>query len=73
MPELTLSASVIGLIIMAVSFFKIYRVKNITVAYKDQYGKIRGYEIKDIYNLTDPWINVETVEAYIAEKRNCNV
>ena len=54
MPELTLSASVIGLIIMAVSFFKIYRVKNITVAYKDQYGKIRGYEIKDIYNLTDP-------------------
>ncbi len=67
MPELTLSA--IGIVLIAASFFKICRVRNITVAYKDENGRVHGYAVKDTYNLGDSWIDVENVEKYIAEKK----
>ena len=34
----------IPILAIAASYFEIYKVKTITVAYQDQFGRVRGYK-----------------------------
>lgn len=38
-----------GIILIAVSYFEVYKVKHITVAYLDPFGQMRGYAFDYAY------------------------
>ena len=60
----------IPILAIAASYFEIYKVKTITVAYKDQFGQVRGYKFDYAYSLKENWMDVESFEQYVAKKKN---
>ncbi|WP_019554048.1 hypothetical protein [Propionispira raffinosivorans] len=59
----------IPLVIIAASYFEIYRLKHITVAYKDDFGCVRGYAFDYAYPLQEKWMNISEFEKYVAAKK----
>jgi len=60
---------IIALLIAGASFFEIYQIKNITVAYQDPFGKIRGYKFDYAYPARENWMDIQSFENYVAEKK----
>ena len=60
---------VIPIAIIVASYFEIYRLKHITVAYKDEFGRIRGYAFYYAYPLKESWMNISEFEKYVAAKK----
>ncbi len=58
-----------GIILIAVSYFEVYKVKHITVAYLDPFGQMRGYAFDYAYRIEENWLNIKTFEQYIAKKK----
>ena len=59
----------IPVVIIVASYFEIYRLKHITVAYKDEFGSVRGYAFYYAYPLKESWMNISEFEKYVAAKR----
>jgi hypothetical protein len=59
----------IPVVIIVASYFEIYRLKHITVAYKDEFGHVRGYAFYYAYPLKESWMNISEFEKYVAAKR----
>ncbi|MGL5270315.1 MAG: hypothetical protein ACRC7I_07220 [Selenomonadaceae bacterium] len=59
-----------GIILIAVSYFEVYKVKHITVAYKDQFGQMKGFRIDYAYRAKENWMDISEFEKYVAEKKN---
>jgi len=68
MTEFVIAA--VGIILIAVSYLEIYKVKHITVAYKDQFGRIKGYKIDYAYPAKENWMDISEFEKYVAKKKN---
>jgi len=63
------SIIIIPLTIIAASYFEIYKVKHITVAYEDGFGRVRGYEFNYAYPAKENWMDISKFEKYVAEKK----
>lgn len=61
---------IIALLIVVASFFELYKVKNITVAYQDHFGRIRGYKFDYAYPVKENWMDIQSFEQYVAAKKN---
>jgi hypothetical protein len=59
----------IPFVIIIASYFEVYRLKHITVAYKDDFGRIRGYAFDYAYPLQENWMNISEFEKYVAAKK----
>ena len=68
MTEFVIAA--VGIILIAVSYFEVYKVKHITVAYKDQFGQMKGFRIDYAYRAKENWMDISEFEKYVAEKKN---
>lgn len=64
------SLMAIPILAIAASYFEIYKVKTITVAYKDQFGNIRGYKFDYAYPAKENWMDISAFEKYVAAKKN---
>ena len=59
----------IPVVIIVASYFEIYSLKHITVAYKDEFGQVRGYAFYYAYPLKESWMNIAEFEKYVAAKK----
>jgi hypothetical protein len=60
----------IPILAIAASYFEIYKVKTITVAYPDQFGRVRGYKFDFAYPAKENWMDISEFEKYVAAKKN---
>jgi len=59
----------ISLMIIVTSYFEIYKVKHITVAYQDDFGRVKGYAFDYAYPAKENWMDISKFEKYVAEKK----
>ncbi|WP_019555369.1 hypothetical protein [Propionispira raffinosivorans] len=59
----------IPVVIIVASYFEVYKLKHITVAYKDNFGQVRGYAFYYAYPLKESWMNISEFEKYVATKK----
>lgn len=62
-------ALILIVIIVASSYFEIYRLKHITVAYKDEVGQVRGYKFDYADHWKERWLDIGLFERYVADKK----
>ena len=60
----------IPILAIAASYFEIYKIKTITVAYEDQFGSMRGYKFDYAYPAKENWMDIQSFEQYVAAKKN---
>ena len=60
----------VGIILIAVSYFEVYKVKHITIAYQDTFGRVKGYAFEYAYRAKENWMDIQSFEKYVAEKKN---
>lgn len=61
---------IIVLLVIAASYFEIYRIKHITVAYQDDFGRIKGYAFDYAYPMRESWMDIQSFEKYVAERKH---
>lgn len=59
-----------GIILIAISYFEVYKVKHITIAYQDAFGRVKGYAFEYAYRAKENWMDIQSFEKYVAEKKN---
>lgn len=60
----------VGIILIAVSYFEVYKVKHITIAYQDTFGRVKGYAFEYAYRAKENWMDIQSFEKYVAKKKN---
>lgn len=60
----------ITVVVIVVSYFKLYRLTNVTVAYQDSTGQVRGYAFDYAGHWNEDWLDISSWERYVAEKKN---
>lgn len=59
----------VSVVFIAVSYFKLYRLSHVTVAYEDSIGQVRGYKFDYADHWKERWLDIGLFERYVADKK----
>lgn len=61
---------IVPVVLLTISFFELYRLSHVTVAYKDSIGQLKGYSFYYMHHWNDRWLNIQEWENRLAEVKN---